>query len=201
MMNDFQTIKNECFSELKEKGSKFIGIAIPIGSEDEFKIELKKIKAKYEDAGHHCYGFKIDHPNQLERYSDDGEPSGTAGAPIFGQILSLGLTNVMVVVIRYFGGTKLGTSGLIKTYKTCARLALENAEIITKTLTKKLIIEFNYNQTVLVKKIANEFGLNATKETFEDVCRAEFEVPLNQLDGISDRLSNTQLKLLNSNEL
>ncbi|WP_417429554.1 IMPACT family protein [Halpernia sp.] len=143
----FKTIKKP-ISEilLKEKGSKFIGFASPISSEEDFKNYLAEIKKTHPKATHHCYAFRIGIDGENHRANDDGEPNGSAGLPIFNQILAKELTNICVVVVRYYGGTKLGVSGLVKAYKNCAQETLDLAEFITKDLT--ILIEINFKFSV-----------------------------------------------------
>ena len=128
----------------KEKGSKFIASAFTVMSEEEAKSAIGDIKKQYYDARHHCYAYMLGPDMKQFRSSDDGEPSGTAGKPILNQILSKDVTNVCVVVTRYFGGIKLGTSGLINAYKTAAREALDNATIVEKTINEFYSLEFAY---------------------------------------------------------
>ena len=145
-MDEYKTLQETSQGLYKEKGSKFIAIAAPTGSLDEVRLQLEMLRKQYHDARHHCYAYRLGEEPYEIRYNDDGEPSGTAGKPIFGQIQSFGLTNVLIVVVRYFGGVKLGTGGLIQAYKTAAKDAIENGKIITKIWTGKLEIRFNYLQ-------------------------------------------------------
>ena len=133
--DEYRTLEGTSEGVYKEKGSKFIAIASPVGSVDEVKLQLDKLRKQYHDARHHCYAYRIGYEPIEFRQNDDGEPSGTAGKPILGQIQSFELTNTLVVVIRYFGGVKLGTGGLIQAYRTAARTSLENGKIITKRWT------------------------------------------------------------------
>ena len=149
----------------KEKGSKFIATAFTVTSEEEVKQALAEVKKKYYDARHHCYAYMIGPDKSCFRSSDDGEPSGTAGKPILNQILSKDVTNVCVIVVRYFGGIKLGVSGLINAYKTAARDALDNAVVIEKTVDEVEIdcyLEFSTrknNADQIVAKFKNIFGV------------------------------------------
>ena len=143
----------------KEKGSKFIAEAFTVMSEDEAKAAITEIKKKYFDARHHCFAYMIGPDKKTFRSSDDGEPSGTAGKPILNQILSKDVTNVCVVVTRYFGGIKLGTSGLINAYKTAARDALDNAQIVEKTINEFYSLEFEYPLMNEVMRIMKEEDL------------------------------------------
>ena len=143
---DFFEIKEDIKDiSFKEKGSKFIGFALKVNSVNEVKSIISKIKKEHPMARHHCYAYKISDKN-LYRANDDGEPSGTAGLPIYNQILSHDISNIILVVVRYFGGTKLGVSGLIKAYKNSAKITLEQAVLIKKIKTKDLRLEFDYTK-------------------------------------------------------
>ncbi|MCX6267127.1 MAG: YigZ family protein, partial [Bacteroidetes bacterium] len=130
--DSFLSISSESRGIYREKASKFMCVAMPVSSEEEVKLNLDELKKAYHDANHHCYAYRLGLENHAYRTNDDGEPSGSAGKPIYGQILSMGLSDILVVVIRYFGGTKLGIPGLIHAYRTAAREALEQASIIEK---------------------------------------------------------------------
>lgn len=158
-MDEYRTLQNITQGLYKEKGSKFIAIAIPVDSVDEVRLHLEQLRKRYHDARHHCYAYRLGEEPYEFRYNDDGEPSGTAGKPIFGQIQSFELTNVLIVVIRYFGGVKLGTGGLIQAYRTTAKDAVENGKIITKTWKILLEIRFNYLQMNDVMRIIKDEGL------------------------------------------
>lgn len=140
----YKTLESESHGIYKEKGSRFLSFAYPVTSTEEIKTILDHLRKEYHDARHHCYAYRLGDDTGEHRYQDDGEPSGTAGKPIYGQILSLGLTNVLVVVIRYFGGIKLGTGGLIQAYRASARDALESGRLIEKVWTQKLQVRFSY---------------------------------------------------------
>ena len=169
-MNSFKTIKAPSEGIYKEKGSKFIAFAIPINSELQFKEELSRIKKEYHDAGHHCYGFSIGSEGKLYRYSDDGEPNNSAGKPIYGQLLSFGVTHVTIIVIRYFGGTKLGVGGLITAYKEAAKDALNNATIIEKEITESCTIQFKYESMNTIMGLVKTFDLEIVEQDFQLDC-------------------------------
>ena len=135
MKYEYQTIEKPIENVLvKEKGSKFIGFAYPILSENDYKEKLNKIKELHPKATHHCYAFRLGLNGENYRINDDGEPSGSAGLPIYNQLLAHDVTNILLIIVRYFGGTKLGVGGLVKTYKESAKSTLEEAKIITKEL-------------------------------------------------------------------
>lgn len=145
MLDDkYLTIDEASEGLYKEKGSKFISYAYPIDKEDDIKDHIKKLKKEYYDARHHCYAYMLGSDKKTYRAVDDGEPSSTAGKPILGQILSNNITNILIVVIRYFGGTKLGVGGLINAYKTAAAEAISNTNIIEKTVNDVYDIKFDY---------------------------------------------------------
>ena len=174
----------------KEKGSKFIASAFTVMDEDEAKRAIADIKKEYFDARHHCYAYMIGPDKTNFRSSDDGEPSGTAGKPILNQILSKDVTNVCVVVTRYFGGIKLGTSGLINAYKTAAREALDNAQIIEKTVDEVYSLEFGYPLMNEVMRIMKEEDLEQQNPRFEMDCYLEFSTRKNEAERIATRFRN-----------
>ena len=171
----------------KEKGSKFIASAFTVFSEDEAKKVIAEIKKQYYDARHHCFAYIIGPDKKNFRSSDDGEPSGTAGKPILNQILSKDVTNVCVVVTRYFGGIKLGTSGLINAYKTAARDALDNAQVIEKTINEIYSLEFGYPLMNEVMRVMKEENLEQLNPRFEMDCYLEFSTRKNEAERIADK--------------
>lgn len=175
-MDTYLTISSASQGIYKEKGSKFLAFAFPIFSEEEFKTHLTQIKKDYHDARHHCYAFKLGLTENEYRYSDDGEPNNSAGKPIYGQFLSKNLTNVGIVVVRYFGGTKLGVGGLVTAYKEAAADALNNAEIIEQTVNNFYQITFDYGVMSEVMNFIKKHELNVSKQVFENTCLIEFSV-------------------------
>ena len=174
----------------KEKGSKFIASAFTVTSEDEVKQALAEVKKKYYDARHHCYAYMIGPDKDCYRSSDDGEPSGTAGKPILNQILSKDVTNTCVIVVRYFGGIKLGVSGLINAYKTAARDALDHATIVEKTVDEVYSLEFEYPLMNDVMRVMKEEGLEPLNTRFEMSCYLEFSTRKNNADQIATKFKN-----------
>ncbi len=189
IIDTYKTIKASSEGFYSEKGSKFISIAIPISSETELKENLQTIKKKYFDARHHVYAFVIGDRGNVYRASDDGEPANSSGMPVLGQIRSYELTNVMIVVVRYFGGTKLGVPGLINAYRTAASDALNNAEIVQKTINAKYLLSFTYDEMNFVMKCMKDFDAKITAQYFEDDCRLEFEIKLSMEESIVEALS------------
>ncbi|MBU1578722.1 MAG: YigZ family protein [Bacteroidetes bacterium] len=168
----------------KEKGSKFIAHAFPATSEEEAKNGIEDIKKKYHDARHHCYAYMVGADKSCFRSNDDGEPSGTAGKPILNQIISKDLTNVCLVVVRYFGGTKLGVSGLIRAYKTAAREALDQATIEERTINEIYALQFEYPLMYEVMRIMKEENLEQHNPRFELNCYFEINIRKNDADRI-----------------
>ena len=175
-MDTYQTIAASSEGIYKEKGSKFLAFAYPIFSEDEFKTHLVQLKKDYHDARHHCYAFKLGLTENEYRYSDDGEPNNSAGKPIYGQILSKNITNVGIIVVRYFGGTKLGVGGLVTAYKEAATDALNNAIIIEQTVNNFYQITFDYPVMSEVMNFIKKHELIVSKQIFENNCLIEFSI-------------------------
>lgn len=173
-----QSIKNDVKEILmKEKGSKFIGFAFSVENEDEINAKLLELKEVYPDATHHCYAYRLGFDGEIYRANDDGEPSGSAGIPIYNQIRSAELTYTLVVIIRYFGGTKLGVGGLIQAYKKAAELTLAEAEKISFIQKEKYFIKFEYAQQNEVQKILESINAEITQQNFIDFVEFHFEVP------------------------
>lgn len=185
-MNDtYKTIIKPTEAVLfKDKNSKFFGYAFPVEDEDIVKLHLENLKKEHHSARHWCYAYQIGTFGIKYRVNDDGEPNNSAGIPIYGQIQSFELTNVLIVVVRYFGGAKLGVSGLINAYKTTAQLALENALIEEKTVNIIMEVHFEYAHMNTVMRIVKEHQLNITKQDFKLDCRLQFEVRLSESDMI-----------------
>ncbi len=173
----------------KDRNSKFFGYAFPITSEEEVKSIIEGLKKQHHSARHWCYAWQIGTENIKYRANDDGEPSNSAGQPIYGQIQSFDVTNILIVVVRYFGGTKLGVGGLINAYKTAAQLALESSEIIQKTIDKKFVLIFEYKDMNKVMRIIKEHNLNIIKQELELSCKIYISVRKNIVDKIKDVFS------------
>ncbi len=176
MIDYFFTISKIGTALYKEKGSKFIAFAYPVTNITHINKRLEELKKKYYDASHHCYAYIVGNEGKEFRANDDGEPNHSAGDPILGQIKSLNLTNVLVVVIRYFGGTKLGVSGLIKAYKTAAEEALKNTITIKEFITSTIKLNYAYSCTNEIMKLIDTHNLIITKQEFEEKCVLEAEV-------------------------
>ncbi len=162
----YHTIENESRGIFRDRGSRFIAIALPVTSYVEIKEALATLRKEYHDARHHCFAWMLGADRQTWRVSDDGEPSGTAGRPILGQINSYGLTNILIVVIRYFGGTLLGTSGLINAYRSAAADALTNATVIERHLSERWRIIFPYSVMNDVMRVLREEDCRQAEESY-----------------------------------
>ena len=188
MADFFKTIKDTSEGLYKEKMSKFISFAIPVNSSDEGKEIVKSYQKKYYDARHVCWAYMIG-TDRSEFYSNDnGEPSGTAGKPILGQIISYELTNILIVVIRYFGGIKLGTSGLIVAYKAAAADAIENGEIIECHEQAQLSFTFPYLSMNSVMKLVKDTGVNIISQIFDNDCSMTIETNADDVPPFRNRL-------------
>jgi uncharacterized YigZ family protein len=155
----------------KEKNSKFYGYAFPVTTEEEIKTFLDLLKKQHHGAVHFCYAFQLGIEKSNFRANDDGEPSNSAGMPIYGQIQSFNLTNILVVVVRFFGGVKLGVGGLISSYRTAAQMALENSEIIEKTINVNFLISFDYKNMNKVMRVIKEKNLEIISQQMKESCQ------------------------------
>lgn len=172
----YKTIQALSEGLYKEKGSKFVAFAYPVENEEQIKEIVAAIKVKYYDARHHCYAYVLGVERKNFRMNDDGEPSSTAGRPILGQITSYGLTNILIVVVRYFGGIKLGVSGLIAAYKAATADALQNAVIVEKTVNQHLYIRFDYLVINAVMKVIKEENPEVIERDFGTECRVGLSI-------------------------
>ena len=188
MQDSFLTIGQPAEGLYKEKGSKFIGLAFPVKTEDEVKERLEETRKTYYDARHHCYAYILGHEGTQFRANDDGEPNHSAGDPILGQIRSKELTNTLVIVVRYFGGTKLGVSGLINAYKTAAVLALDNTSIEEKLITQTIKLQFPYEEMNEAMKLVNDFEMQITRQEFEMECSLEAELIVSKVEEFENKV-------------
>lgn len=178
VVHKFKTLHKPSEGLYKEKGSKFIALVFPVRNEEEIKFHLQELRKQYFDARHHCYAFRLQADGSHFRANDDGEPSGSAGKPILGQLLSFEVTDVLAVVVRYFGGTKLGVGGLIQAYKSATEDALKNAEIIEKTVDQKFSIHCEYPLMNEVLRIIRESNGTIIRQDLQLDCTIECEIPL-----------------------
>ena len=180
----YKEVKNQSTGIYKEKGSKFIAYSYPVYSEDQVKEKLEEVRKLEYSARHYCYAYILNPDKSSQRANDDGEPSSTAGKPILGQILSNDLTNILIVVVRYFGGVKLGVTGLIRSYKTAAADAIANSTLITKTIKEQYEVSFKYPQMNDVMRLIKEFDLEVVNTDFQIDCKLIFAVPKSKANDI-----------------
>tara|TARA_R110002012_G_scaffold183587_1_gene350032 strand:- start:15315 stop:15956 length:642 start_codon:yes stop_codon:yes gene_type:complete len=175
----------------KEKGSKFFGYAFPVISEKDVKERLDNLKKTHHSARHWCYAWQLGKSYEHYRANDDGEPSNSAGMPIYGQLQSFDVTNALVVVVRYFGGTKLGVGGLIQAYKTTAQMALETCKIVERTINETFLLKFEYPEMNTVMRIIKDEDLNLVNQKMELSCEFEIAVRKKDAERIFELFENT----------
>lgn len=189
-MNSYKTITRVSEGLYKEKGSKFISLAYPVESVEEIAEIVANLKKEYYDARHHCYAWKLGADGSKTRTVDDGEPSSTAGRPILGQITSSEITNVLIVVIRYFGGTKLGVSGLIKAYKDAAADAIANNEIVEKAVEIEVNVTFGYEQMNAVMKAIKDTEPKIKEQNFDNLSTMKLLINKSKYDLLIAKLKD-----------
>ncbi len=187
--DSYKTIAQASEGTFKDKGSKFIAYAYPVFSEEKVKEHLKRLKKEHYNACHHCYAWRLGADMEHFRTNDDGEPSSTAGKPILGQLQSNELTNMVIIVVRYFGGTLLGVSGLINAYRSAAAEAIANAKIITKIVEDVYSIEFNYLNMNNVMKLIKEEKLEQMETSFDLNCRIKIPIRQSEVERIIGKFS------------
>jgi len=192
LSDTYKTIEKLAEGTYSEKRSKFLAFAIPVHSLDEVKEHLKYYEKKYFDARHVCYAYMLGADRTNFRANDNGEPSGTAGRPILGQINSFGLTDILLLVVRYFGGIKLGTSGLIVAYKAAAQEALNAAVIIEKTVDAEVTFIFEYSFMNDVMRIVKEESPEIISQDFDNNCRMTLRIRKSQFDRLKERLQKVE---------
>lgn len=191
MIDTYKTITSPSEEILyKEKNSKFFGYAFPVTTEEEIKNHLEILRKQHYGAVHFCYAFQIGTNKIQFRANDDGEPSNTAGMPIYGQIQSFGLTNILVVVVRFFGGIKLGVGGLISAYRTAAQMALEASEIVEKTIDIHYLVSFDYKNMNKVMRVIKEKNLEIIAQNMNESCEIEIATRKKNAEMIFDIFSN-----------
>lgn len=188
----YKTIKSSSQGIFRDKGSKFIALAYPVADQESVKNIIDGLRKEYHDARHHCYAYMIGYQRIVWRINDDGEPSSTAGKPILGQINSCGLTNILIVVVRYFGGTLLGVPGLINAYKTAAAEAIRNAEIIECTVKDYYKITFPFESMNDVMKILKDEGAGQSDQLFDFECNIQINFRISNGERILGRLSRIE---------
>jgi uncharacterized YigZ family protein len=188
MLEVYQTIEKSAFAEFKDRGSKFIAYAFPIQTSDDFKAQLLVLKKEHPKAVHHCFAYRMGLDGNNFRVSDDGEPSGSAGRPILGQIDSKMLTNTAVIVVRYFGGTLLGVPGLINAYKTATVMALQLVPIVEKAVELVYELQFDYTRMNEVMIICKQFGCTVIGQEQQLFCLLKIGIPKARLKEVLFKL-------------
>src|SRR4051794_4277389 len=188
----YYTIEKTSVAEYKDRGSRFLAYAYPIQSTDDFKKNLQSLKKEHPKAAHHCFAYRLGLEGNNFRVSDDGEPSGSAGKPILGQIESKQVINVLVVVVRYFGGTLLGVPGLINAYKTATALALQLTPVIQKQVLLNYRLHFDYTKMNEVMIIVRQFGCEIIKQENQLFCDLEIGIPKGRVNEVLFRLKELQ---------
>ena len=193
----YRTIEKPAEGQFRDRGSKFLAFAYPLNNEVQLKSILSKLKTEHPKANHHCWAMRLSPDRSVFRVNDDGEPSGTAGRPILNVLLSKNLTNVLVVVVRYFGGTLLGVPGLINAYKSATELALNEAIIIEKTVNDVYTIAFDYLQMNDVMRIIKDDNLDILQQQFDNDCSVQLSIrkmQVNQTIGKLQKLPSVKVK-------
>lgn len=188
----YTSIASESEGLFKDNGSRFIAKAYPVETESEVKAVLDGLRKEYHDARHHCYAYRLGLDGDRWRANDDGEPSGSAGRPILGQIDSLGLSDVLVVVVRYFGGIKLGIPGLIRAYRTSTSDALSQARIVEKIAGRNYTVKFPYLSMNAVMKVVKDLNLPQRNQSFAEECSLELRVRLSQEADFLERMGSAE---------
>ena len=188
----YYTLCGEAEALYKDKGSKFLAYAYPVNDEEQIRERLDALRKRYYDATHHCYAWRLGPRGETFRANDDGEPSSTAGKPILGQLLSREVTDTLVVVVRYFGGTKLGVSGLITAYKQSAALVLDAAQIVQRTVDRTVEIRFGYLVMNDVMRIVKEIQPRILEQQFDNLCRMRLSIRSSQYDTLTGRLAQVE---------
>jgi len=184
----YYTIEKTATAEFKDRGSRFIAYVCPISSAEDFKMRLNEIKKDHHKATHHCFAYRLGLDGNNFRVSDDGEPSGSAGRPILGQIDGKGLVNVLVVVVRYFGGTLLGVPGLINAYRSATALALQTTPLVQKQVEQEIRVHFDYTQMNEVMMIVRQYNCRVVKQDIQLFCDMVLAVPKNRVADLSYKL-------------
>ena len=190
----YNTIEKPSIAEYKDRGSKFIAHAFPISDANEFKEKLAAVKKEHPKATHHCFAYRIGLDGNNFRVRDDGEPSGSAGRPILGQIDSRQVTNVLIIVVRYFGGTLLGVPGLINAYKTAASLALQVTPVIQKPILINYRLQFDYTQMNEVMRIVKQFDCVVMQQEMLLFCSLQIGIPKKRLEEVISRLKELKVE-------
>ena len=189
-MDHYFTIETSAMAEFKDRGSKFIAFSFPLKNVDYFKMHLQTLKKEHSKAVHHCFAYRIGIDGNNFRMSDDGEPSGTAGKQILGQIDSKNLTDTLIILVRYFGGTLLGVPGLINAYKTASSLVLQCTPVIQKNIELKYELQFNYTEMNEVMRIIKQYNCSLIKNEMQLFCKIETGIPKNKIEEVLASFQN-----------
>lgn len=189
MLDEYKTIKAESKGTYSELRSKFLAFAHPVRSVDEAMSLVEQYQRKYYDARHCCWAYMLGSERETFRSNDNGEPSGTAGKPILGQINSNQLTDIMILVVRYFGGVKLGTSGLIGAYKTAAAEAIQNAEIVTRTVDEEYTFDFEYPLMNAVMKVVRDLDARIVSQSYDMDCKMTLSIRRSKIDELKEKIA------------
>jgi uncharacterized YigZ family protein len=184
----YYTIEKTGTAEFRDRGSRFVACVRPIKSADDFKIQLNEIKKEHPKANHHCFAYRLGLDGNIFRVSDDGEPSGSAGRPILGQIDSKELVNVLVVVVRYFGGTLLGVPGLIQAYRSVTALALQTTPLVQKQVEEEFRVHFDYTQMNEVMMLVRQYNCRVVRQEIQLFCEMLLAVPKNRVEEVRYKL-------------
>jgi uncharacterized YigZ family protein len=196
----YKTIEKEGRSVFRDRGSRFMGVVQPVESPSHVKELLDNYRKEYHDARHHCYAYRLGYEGLDWRINDDGEPSGSAGKPIYGQLLSFDITNTLALVIRYFGGTKLGIPGLINAYRTATREAIMSTMVIEKEIMFDLLINFDYGSMNKVMRIIKEENLSIISSDSGIACTIHCRIPIISMSKIQDIFKMTRDSIINKSE-
>ena len=189
MLDEYKTIKAESKGSYSELRSKFLAFAHPVRSVDEAMSLVEQYQRKYYDARHCCWAYMLGSERETFRSNDNGEPSGTAGKPILGQINSNQLTDIIILVVRYFGGVKLGTSGLIGAYKTAAAEAIQNAEIVTRTVDEEYTFDFEYPLMNAVMKVVRDLDARIVSQSYDMDCKMTLSIRRSKMDELKEKIA------------
>ncbi len=189
-MDYYFTIETSAVAEFKDRGSKFLAYSYPLKDVKDFKSHMQELKKEHPKAVHHCFAYKIGVEGNIFRSSDDGEPSGTAGKPIMGQIESKNLTDILIIVVRYFGGSLLGVPGLINAYKTSASLVLQCTPVVQKAVEINYELQFNYTEMNDVMRVIKQYNCTVHKNEMQLFCIIQIGIPKNQLNEVLSALTN-----------
>lgn len=196
MTEIYKEIQKEANSEFTEQKSKFLGFAFPVYDEQEIKSILARLRAEHPNANHVCYAYRLGERYDHYRFSDDGEPGGTAGRPIFGQIEAFDLTNILVASVRYFGGVKLGTGGLVSNYQKSAKVTLESAQIIEKQIMEAVTFLYDYDVTNDVQKLLHDFSITDVTTEYLEQCSCTVRLDIDRIEELKGAIEQNHRLVL-----